>query len=291
MHGHGLHAALLGALIAGCAAPPTPMVGALATGAGYWPENSATGVDGALALDLPALEVDVAWAGDLTPVLHRGAALSRERCRVADGERFDGEVLLRDLPVDALRERYRCGGVPAPEHPQALVIAEPVPRFADLLAAMRAEADPSLLLVVDLQLEPGRSLPPTPSAEAVVGAWVEADLPQRVIFASPHADLLRAVHAAGAARGVTLETARRVDASAPLEGPVGREDLSAWADEAGAEHLLVSVDGAAPGPLRDAADAGIGLLLELPPSPEVPGPLQRRGLGDLWLSAYPGDLP
>ena len=288
---------------AGCVAGPPPMLEAHRTGAGYWPENSEYGVAQALAAGLEGIEIDLVLTADLVPVLHHDPALSVEHCTRADGRRFDGELLIRDLSLAELQEGYRCGGLRLPEHPQAAVVDAPVVTLDRVLEQLRDDARHDLVVHLDIKQEPGLTLPPSAFAEAIVGRWVEADLPQRVHLSSNLPDTLAAVRAEAAARGVSLETTL-IWPRFPVGGSTsavalrregarltGSDDYVSIAEAAGVDHIAVAWELADVQQLGAARRAGIGTMVWTPNEPRVIDRIARRWPVDVVITDYPGRQP
>lgn len=297
-----MRAVALVAGLVGCADRPPPLVEGHRTGAGYWPENSEYGLQQAMALGLDGIEVDLVLTRDLVPVLHHDPSVSTAHCTLADGSRFQDDVHIRDIDVHTLQRTYLCGGVRVRDFPQAAVVAEPIVTFDRMLELLREQSDPGLLVHLDIKQEPGLTLPPSAFAEAIVGRWVAADLPHRVHVSSNLPDVLAAFRAAGAERGVTLETTLiwpRFPVGASIdevalrrEGAllVGSEDYVAIAREADVDHLAIAWELADEHLLSVAHREGVGIMVWTPNDPVVLDRLARSWPVDVVITDFPGDL-
>jgi len=168
------------AILAGCGlldAGVDPVVEAHRGAAGYWPQNSRTAMFGSIAAGYEGLEFDLVLTSDGVPVLSHDAWLHETLCTTADGAAPDGRILVQDLALDDLVDGYLCGGVPDPENPDAEVVAETVMTFDELLVAL-ADADPDMVIHIDVKYLEGSTPEPGIIAPAVLERWWDADLPQ-----------------------------------------------------------------------------------------------------------------
>lgn len=183
------------ALVAGCgpgSASTSPLVIAHRAGTGYWPENSRTAVEGAIARGFKAIEVDLVLTKDAIPVLAHDVSLSPEHCTRTDGTPLgdDEEILIKDLTLAELHRDFVCGGIADPDHPDAEVVAAPHLTFDGMLD--RLEAAPGMVVHLDVKWHPEKTLDADTYAEAILGRWEGASLPNPVYATADRADLLRA---------------------------------------------------------------------------------------------------
>ena len=287
-----------------CASRPSPpLVEAHRTGAGYWPENSRHGVEAALVADFDGIEVDLVLTRDLIPVLHHDPAVSTEHCTMADGSRVPKDYLIRDHTFAELEAQVRCGGTPVEAFPEALVLEDSLLSFDEMLLMIRELGSDDIVIHLDVKQEPGITLPVEAYAEAIVGRWVQADLPQRVHVSSNLPDVLIGFRSEGSLHGISLETTL-IWPRFPVGGSTsavalrregallaGTEDYVALADEAGADHIALQWELADRHLAAVAQKEGIGVMLWTPDDPDLLDKLSRRWPVDVIITDYPGDLP
>lgn len=192
-------AAALGTLLcAGCGfldAPGTPRVMAHRGGAGLWPENSRSAVEGTIARGFGGLEFDLVLTRDAVPVLAHDPWLDPRLCTLTQGQVPLGKerVYIDTLSLEQLQRDYRCGGLRNPDHAGALQVAEPVLSLDELLSLVRGA--PGLELHLDLKAEAGRVFGPDDYAQAVLARMAAAALPNPWYVTSNDAGMLRAFEA------------------------------------------------------------------------------------------------
>lgn len=180
-------------LLAGCGltnAPGDPLIVAHRGAAGQWPQNSLAAIGGSVAAGADAVEFDLVVTGDGVPVVSHDPWVETTLCTTAQGEALPEErVYIQDLDLDTLQASYLCGGVPDPDHPDAEVIAAPIPTVADALALFAGA--PEVEIHLDIKYEPGMTPTPEVIAEAILGVWDAAALPNPwYISANTHETLL-----------------------------------------------------------------------------------------------------
>ncbi len=292
------------ALLTACAADrPPPLIEGHRTGAGYWPENSRTGVESNLVAGFDGMEIDLVLTRDLVPVLHHDPAVSPEHCRMVDGSMVPKDYLIRDHTFAELQESVVCGGVPLDEFPEALVVAEPLLSFDEMLAMIRELGSDDALIHLDIKQEPGLTLPPDTFAQQIVGRWVDADLPQRVHASSNLPDVLEAFRSEAGLHGVSIETTliwprfpvggSTTKVALRREGALlsGTEDYVALAEEAGADHIAINWELVDKHLAAVAQKEGVGIMLWTPNDPRLLDKLARRWPVDVIITDFPGELP
>lgn len=191
----------LGALLSqGCGfldAEGTPRVMAHRGGAGLWPENSRTAVEGTLARGFAGLEVDLVLTRDSVPVLSHDVLLDPALCTRTDGTKLTTELAIDSLSLEELQRDYRCGGLENP-HPGVVPVAEPVLSLDELLALVRGA--PALELHLDLKAEKGCGHCPEAYATAVLQRLAAAALPNPFYVTSNDPEMIRAFEAHGDVR-------------------------------------------------------------------------------------------
>ena len=286
-----------------CADRPPPLVEAHRTGAGYWPENSAYGVEAALLAGFDGIEVDLVLTRDLVPVLHHDPAVSTEHCTRTDGRKVPTDWLIRDIPWEELQREVRCGGAPDDAFPQALLVSEPILALDDMLGMVREHGDADTLIHLDIKQEPGLTLPPETFAEAIMGRWVEADLPHRLHVSSNLADVLQAFRREASLSRISVETtliwprfpvgASTSRVALQQEGALlaGTQDYVRLAQDADVDHIALNWELADRHLAAVAQREGIGIMLWTPNDAKVLDRLARRWPVDVLITDYPGELP
>jgi glycerophosphoryl diester phosphodiesterase len=193
---------ILGALLCqGCGfldAEGTPRVMAHRGGAGLWPENSRTAVEGTLARGFAGLEVDLVLTRDGVPVLSHDTVLDAALCTHTDGTKLATGLAIDRLSLEELQRDYRCGGPLNRHHPEALRVAEPVLSLDELLALVRGA--PALELHLDIKAQKGCSPCPEAYATAVLQRLTAAALPNPFYVTSNDPEMIRAFEAHGDVR-------------------------------------------------------------------------------------------
>lgn len=194
-------------LSAGCGlsdAPGDPLVIAHRVAAGLWPENSRTALNGALARNFAGIEVDLVLTKDEIPILSHDPWMTREYCTRADGTELpDGERLyIRDFTLAELHERFRCGGVPHTDHPDAVVVADTHVTLDEMIALLRGA--PRMWVQLDVKYEPGFTADPETYAKEILERWKDAELPNPVFASANLPELLRGFRAEWPALETTL---------------------------------------------------------------------------------------
>lgn len=288
--------------LAACGEPgPPPRIEAHRAAAGYWPENSRTAVRESIAAGFEAIEVDLVLTRDQVPVLSHDPALSPERCTRSDGAPLEDEVPIRELTLARLQEEYLCGGLPDPEHRNALVVAEPPATLDELLELLR-EAPPELLVHLDLKQEPGRTAAPEVFAEQILGRLLAADRPQPFTVSSARPEVLRAFDAEARQLGLDVPGAlllpdfsgdRSTTAVALAQEArllTGGLDYVAAAREASARAVSLRWELVDRTQLLAAKREGLEVHLWTVNDPDLLRALARRGEVDALITDYPGDL-
>ncbi|MCB9669935.1 MAG: hypothetical protein H6736_15380 [Alphaproteobacteria bacterium] len=193
-------AAAIVTLLVGCD-EGRPLVEAHRAGAGYAPENSRAAVRTAVDAGFEGIEVDLVVTADGAVVLNHDRTLDPERCVALDGSPVE-PLELPTTEASALRG-VTCGGSPSPDFPGARVIGEPLLDLPGYIELVRA-SDDRTLLHLDLKSGPDDDL--ELAAEAVLGTWFAADLPQPFYVSSPHPEVLHAFRSYGASRGHEVRT-------------------------------------------------------------------------------------
>lgn len=176
-------------------------------GPAYWPENSSTAIEGALDRGWPVLAFDVFLTQDRVPVLHAGPFLDPTLCRTVGDRTLADEVWLLQVPFDSLVAGYRCGGVPAEQHPDARVVESTVAPLDDLIAALEAvprDDRPEVHLVAGFY--PNVSHDPAVYAAEVLGRWSLSDLDQAPVIVADLPVTLDAFRTDADGRGLSVQT-------------------------------------------------------------------------------------
>ena len=193
-HGRALFAGPLLAWMSGCGwvdAPGTPIEEAHRAAAGYWPENSASAVEGSIEAGFHSIEIDLFLSQDRVPMLNHDGWLDPERCTNAQGDSLEDRVFLVQHTADELQENYRCGGLANPHHPDAETVAEPIMRLSDFME--RLTVCEETMVHLDLKFIQGASHSPDVLAAEVLERWWAEDLPNPMVVSSASVDVIRAL--------------------------------------------------------------------------------------------------
>ncbi len=290
---------MLLALLA-CSSGPPPLVEAHRGGAAYWPENSRTAMLGAIELGFDGIELDLVLTRDEVPVLAHDPWLA-DHCRTVDGQALPERVLLRFHDADQLRRDYVCGGVPDESFPGALVVAEPLMTFDELLVALRDAADPDQLVHLDIKQDGGFTLGPDKYARAILDRWVAADLPNPFWVSSERPEVLAAFEARGRELALEVDTILSLpdfdpdvsDLSVALrnEGRLlsGSLDYVDAAEDAGVDGLSLQWELAQRHLVADAHRRGLIVMLWTINDPATLRHHARWPV-DALITDFPGDL-
>lgn len=190
---------LAAALCSACGlidAPGKPTMLAHRFGDGYWPENSRTGLRGAISRGFSGVEFDIGLTKDRVPVVQHNTSVDTTLCTRADGASLAGvKLYVKDLTLAELRTGFLCGGVPDPEFPDAQVLADTILTFDEVI--QEVQAAPGLTLQFDVKYEPGESLDAEAFATEIVGRWRAANLPNRFYTSCAYTECVQAFRAQG----------------------------------------------------------------------------------------------
>ncbi len=162
-------------------------------GAGLWPENTLEAFAHAIAMGVQGIELDVHLSADGHPVVHHDESLKPAIAR--DGV---GQWLTRPTPlIKSLRfaelqaydiGRLKPGSGYAGRYPgQRAIDGARIPLLADVFSLVKAEADPSFRVYVELKtalLDLSHSATPEALAEKVVALVRAMDMSDQVTFVS-----------------------------------------------------------------------------------------------------------
>lgn len=179
-------------------APGSPVMYGHHFGDGHWPDNSRTGLRGAVAANYPGIELDINLTKDRIPVTLHDTALDKTLCTHADGSPLasDEEVYIKDHTLAELQAGYRCGGVAEPDFPDAEVVADTLLTFDEVIQAVRAT--PQMGLQLDFKYEPGKTLDAEAFVTEILGRWRAAGLPNPWYTSCAYPECIRALRAQGA---------------------------------------------------------------------------------------------
>lgn len=176
-----------------------PIIEAHRGAAAHWPQNSASAMIGSINAGYDALELDLVLTSDLVPVLSHDAWLHEELCTYTDGTPLEERILIKDLLLSDVKNDYVCGGVPDPEQPDALVIAEPIMTFEELLFELQANSE--ILVHLDIKYEPGYTQEPDIFAEAILTQWLDYNLPNPYYISANIAEVVQSFESFGDSLG------------------------------------------------------------------------------------------
>jgi glycerophosphoryl diester phosphodiesterase len=287
--------------LAACADPVTPVIEAHRGAAGYYPQNSRTAMLASLEDGYAGLEFDVVLTADGVPVLHHDPWVHPSLCERVDGAPVGERVRIDGLPLETLEATYQCGGLPDPDFPNAVLHAESVMTFDELLTELRF-AEASLLVHIDLKYEPGWTPPPEDFADAILSRWFAADPPQPFYVSSPHAEAIQAVENWSRVQARNVRTSLSWPAY-PIDGGAVQYGLSAealrtfglqdpvrLAEDAGADGLALHWELARRHDVQTARGLGMDVALWTLNEPALLTAHARWPVSSL-ITDYPGDLP
>ncbi len=294
----------LGALTAGCVDPgSTPTLEAHRAGAGYWPENSRSAVEGAVELGVAGLEVDLGLTADQVPVLWHDVRLTSERCTKADGTHIIHSVLIKTRTLQELQEGWLCGGIPDPEFPNAIVAADILMTLDDLLKDLQ-DADPDMRVHLDLKWEPnGLTWSAERFATQIVDRWFAADPPQPFYVSSVYPEMLDAIDAQARAWATEIpgmliwphfpegQSTGSVALTAERDQLFGTTDYVRIAEQAGAQGLTLQWEVADRHLVNAAVAEGVAIQLWTVNDPDAIDLLSRRWNAEILITDFPGESP
>ena len=152
-------------------------------GRGLFPENSIPAIQGALALGVTTLELDLVFTRDEILVLHHDLRLDDQRTRGPDGQWIAAEPALYDLLADELGAfdigRARPGGPVAERFPtQQAQDGTLIPRLAAAVALAERQGGGSIRYSLEMKRDPTRpELAPDAATAARLLAEALARLP------------------------------------------------------------------------------------------------------------------
>lgn len=290
---------LLSALLA-CSSLP-PRVEAHRAAAGYYPENSRLAVSQSLEDGYDGIEIDLVLTSDGIPVLSHDPWVHSTLCERVDGEPVREGVRIDALTLEALRAEYLCGGVPDPEHPNAVVLAETMMAFDEVLDLL-ADADADVLVHLDIKAEQDLTPPAEDFAEQILGRWFAADPSQPFYVSAAPPETIGAFENWARRSGHEVPTslswpalARGGDLvgtglSAELATTVGLGDPIAEAEAAGADGLMIYWELARRDMVVHAREKGLDVAIWTLNEPALMKVHSRWPVTTL-ITDYPGDLP
>lgn len=162
-------------------------------GAGLWPENTLEAFAHAIAIGAEGIELDVHLSADGLPVVHHDESLKPAIARDASGTWLTRPTpLIKQLRYSELRTydigRLKPGSGYGARYPeQSAIDGARIPLLADVLSLVKAEADPSFQVYVELKtalLDLTQSATPEALAETVVRLVREMEMSRQVTFVS-----------------------------------------------------------------------------------------------------------
>ncbi len=140
-------------------APPTLDLEAHRGGRGLFPENTVPAFQGALALGVTTLEMDLVFTRDEVLVVHHDLRLDDQRTRGPDGQWIATEPALYDLLADELSGydvgRAKPGGKVAKRFPQqAAFDGTLIPRLAAVVALAERQSGGTIRYSMEMKRSP-----------------------------------------------------------------------------------------------------------------------------------------
>ncbi|MBT3221804.1 MAG: hypothetical protein HN348_22225 [Proteobacteria bacterium] len=170
--------------------PGEPLIEAHRGAAGYWPENSRMALLESIDAGFDAIEFDLVLTADGVPVLWHDPALSPTKCTTSLFEPLEEDILLRELSFDELSEGYSCGGLPNPEHPNAVVQFQSLMSLDELLEALKHH--PAVMMHLDVKVDHSQTAHRKRYASEVLERWYAADLPNSWYVSASEVETLTA---------------------------------------------------------------------------------------------------
>lgn len=293
-------------LLAACSPPPTTgrpgmRVEAHRAAAGYYPQNSRTGVLASLEDRWDGIEIDLALTADGVPVLSHDPWVHPTLCERVDGGPMPERARLDGLTRAEVREGFLCGGIPDPAFPNAALHPEPIMTLDEVLDALH-DADREIVVHLDLKVEPGWTPPADVMADAVLSRWVDADPAQPLVISANTPDAVLAVEAWGRSHGRDVHTwlgwprfpvdgdPTSIGLGQEITGALGVSDPLADAERASADGLAMYWELARRPDVVRARRAGLEVALWTLDDPKVLRHHARWPVTAL-ITDYPGDLP
>lgn len=259
---------LVFAVTVGCSAGPSnPLVEAHRAGSGYWPQNSASAVNGTLQSGFQGIEVDLGLTRDGVAILHHDPFLESPSCSRANGSELSERVRLDQIRLTRIQDSYLCGGWADPEFPDAEVVAEPLMSFPEFLVMLQG-ASSELQVHLDVKVEEGWTRPAEDFAEAILEPWWDSELPQPLIVTANTSEALVAFEDHARVHGRDLTTLlihpfAAVDSSSVAVGLgserdslLGKADYIALIEQSQADGIAVNFEVAERQQLVWAQNAG-----------------------------------
>lgn len=294
---------LIGGLLATACSDtgPPPRIEAHRAGAGYWPENSRTAVEGAVELGVGGLEIDLGLTADKRPVLWHDTRLSPERCVRLDGETMRQHVLIKTHTLSELREGWACGGLPDPEFDNALVVEDDLMTLDQLLRDLE-DADDGMVVHLDIKYEPdGTTWKAERFASEILDRWFAADPAQEFYVSSPYPELLAAfdAHSRTWAAEVPLmlifphfppgESDTAIALRTERQQLLGGLDYVTVARDAGADGLTLQWQVADRHLVNAAAAEGVPIQLWTINDPDALRDIGERWRAEVLITDFPGE--
>jgi glycerophosphoryl diester phosphodiesterase len=187
-------AALCALALAGCGlvdAPGTPLIEAHRFAAGNWPENSRTGLAGALDAGYKGLEFDLLLTKDKIPLLSHDAEISPVKCTFADGTDIPASppLYVKDYTLAELHAQFLCGGKADPAMEGVEVVADTHLTLDEVIAALASH--PDVTVHIDVKYEQGKTLPLQDFFDYGIAHWSAARLANPWYVSSSELDFLK----------------------------------------------------------------------------------------------------
>lgn len=293
---------IVGVAWVGCVVPrEAPLQEAHRAGAGYWPANSRTAVEGAIAAEFEGIEVDLVLTLDGEAVLSHDPFLEPEHCTDHRGEPIAERIRIDEVRLSTLQRAWRCGGEPDEAFPNAEVGAESLLSLDELLLLLEG-ANAGMRVHLDLKVEEGWTPPAEAWLEPVLDRWYAAELPQSLVVSANTARTLRAFEDHARARGRDLQSLlifpyapvgsseTAVGLRVERDHLLGRISYVDRIEEAGADGIAVNWEIAEKGQLHAARVAGYETALWTVNDGRL---LERFGRWpvDTLITDYPGAEP
>ncbi|MBX2797231.1 MAG: hypothetical protein KTR31_06185 [Myxococcales bacterium] len=278
--------------------PPVvePIVDGRGGGAGYWPPHSATALRGAVDASLGGIELDVHLTLDEVPIIADSSVISSPTCTTPNGP-LAQPLVVAQVPWAELEDHVLCGGEPDPDHPNALLVEEPLLTLDGALAELREQDATTLRVHLHV---PESDTEPAAAARAVLERWQEADLPNHLVVATDTIRSTQAFEAESRARGLALTTILRLhdelltpsatQLTSLLRSRWSTTDPLAMAQRSSADGVAMSWRAIGSSLLRRAERLDIEVHAMTVNDPTKLRELSDRPLHGI-LSDYPGTVP
>ncbi len=165
-------------------------------GSGLWPQNSRTAVLNSIATmkarksndRYQGIEIDLVLTKDNYAVLSHDPWVHTTLCQTSSGEPLNEKILIKDLALRELQSGFVCGGVPDPDFPAVMPIAETIATLDEVLEALKVT--PDMVLFLDVKIDGELTASSEEYAKALAESLDKSELPNKLYIEGPDVDAL-----------------------------------------------------------------------------------------------------